>query len=689
MPGTTTLNPKFIERVTGKLKDESILSELSRHKITPKGTARSRKTQLQAYLIKRYTNPNGESWVNGAISEIDKQASTASSKSKKKKMRRLQRSILELSHNTVGKISQISEHVDEDPPREKMAKEVVPGSPRKKNSAKPEPSRSCECLTQPIRTLETGLLKIQQRVSDVEGNITHSGSDDLTAKFEKLERDSNTLLSAFNEQQSIIDTLVCDVIHLKSSQSQDKTVHPHTGQAPELQESTDDNLEAESRIAVLEKRLSDMGRENSMLTKKFSVAEEKLDNYEMCLQNKNKENIGLQALLSEKESTCKRLNSELSNSEKHRESIRKELVETISKLEYSEAEVLTLKNERSDLHKVIVEQEVRYCKLRDVAPSPKSQTDSKQVQLIHIDKEGPSSSGIIQKSNPPDPKSGQKAEKEVSDDKYPRGKGKQAKNPAEPPKSVKGSSSQTESAKKHSVSNSDSFPEQETANNTPLWKGDQTESDQNHRTRTHPTKCLLVHDEFHLNFDKHKFSSDYDISAIAMYRTKHILQSGSMVSKIKALKPESTILHIGHRDLWDGKTPEDVLNDVKQIVYKVMENTSTKLCISLVIPVTAHSFLNQQIKSYNEDLARFIGSVRRNSDYSNRLFTTDNRKLTDYLKKSVGTHGSEVKLTDKGENILWLLLKDSFDRSLGRYRRYETQRDSYRRSYNRNQNNND
>ena len=204
------------------------------------------------------------------------------------------------------------------------------------------------------------------------------------------------------------------------------------------------------------------------------------------------------------------------------------------------------------------------------------------------------------------------------------------------------------------------------------------------------TKCLLVHDKYHRNFDKNQFRSYYDVSTLALYRTKHILQSGSMISKIKALKSESTILHVGHHDLWDGISPEDVLNDVKQIIYKVLESTNTKLCVSLVIPVTAHKHVNNRIKIYNNDLARFISTVRKNSSYRDRLYTTDNRKLTDHVTKSVGAYGSEVKLNDKGENILWLMLRDSIDRTLGKDPYHEQQRDSYRNKYvNRNVNNND
>ena len=126
--------------------------------------------------------------------------------------------------------------------------------------------------------------------------------------------------------------------------------------------------------------------------------------------------------------------------------------------------------------------------------------------------------------------------------------------------------------------------------------------------------------------------SGYDITPLLMYRTNHVLQSGSMVSKIKALRPDSTILHIGHLDLWQGKGPDEILNDVKQIIYKVLETTDTKLCVSLVI---SHKHLNERIKLYNHDLVNFIKTVRVERRYNDRLFTTNNRKLTDDDVRSV------------------------------------------------------
>ena len=164
-----------------------------------------------------------------------------------------------------------------------------------------------------------------------------------------------------------------------------------------------------------------------------------------------------------------------------------------------------------------------------------------------------------------------------------------------------------------------------------------------------------------------------------MSRLKNILQAGSLVSKIKRTKPSVTILHVGHQELWEGKKAEDILNDTKQLIYKILENTETKLCMSLVIPVTCYEILNTKIKDYNAGLGQFVTFIRKQGVHSGRLFTADNRKLGNHVTRAVSAHGADVNLTPKGENLLWLILRDTIDRVAGPGRNVEMGRDSYRR----------
>ena len=56
------------------------------------------------------------------------------------------------------------------------------------------------------------------------------------------------------------------------------------------------------------------------------------------------------------------------------------------------------------------------------------------------------------------------------------------------------------------------------------------------RYRTH--KCMIVHDPFIKDFDSEKFSKWFDVTNIQFYSLNEILSKGSLVSKIKASKPE-------------------------------------------------------------------------------------------------------------------------------------------------------
>ena len=134
---------------------------------------------------------------------------------KKRKRKSFEKSILEL--NNARKDQKTSPEEDKGTTSEK---EVVPesiSSPTKTSKyPPPEPDKPCECLTLPIRTVENSLIAIQAKLSTAEEK-TDICYDHLAAKIDDLERNNTTLLSSINEQQSVVGTLVTDVLHIKSS----------------------------------------------------------------------------------------------------------------------------------------------------------------------------------------------------------------------------------------------------------------------------------------------------------------------------------------------------------------------------------------------------------------------------------------------------------------------------------------
>ena len=220
-----------------------------------------------------------------------------------------------------------------------------------------------------------------------------------------------------------------------------------------------------------------------------------------------------------------------------------------------------------------------------------------------------------------------------------------------------------------------------TVKDDPIRAGRPGPKNVNHHSS--PAQCLLVHDNFHSDFNANRFTRRFSMSFLRMSRFKQVLQSGCVTTKIKQLKPAVTVLHMGHQDLWDGKSVDEAIDSLKILTHKILEETETRLCVSLVIPVSGYSQLTEKIKEFNLRISRFIRNTRASTKYKDRLYSTDNSKLGEYTSRSVGANGVGIKLNVRGDELLWLRLRDSIDRTLGvemkgriTYRRKDLDRNS-------------
>ena len=64
-------------------------------------------------------------------------------------------------------------------------------------------------------------------------------------------------------------------------------------------------------------------------------------------------------------------------------------------------------------------------------------------------------------------------------------------------------------------------------------------------------------------------------------------------------------------------------------------------------------------------MSSFITDLRKNEQYKNRVFTENNDRLQTHIVRTVGPHGVKMKLSDRGEKLLWLNLKKGIERTLG------------------------
>ena len=186
--------------------------------------------------------------------------------------------------------------------------------------------------------------------------------------------------------------------------------------------------------------------------------------------------------------------------------------------------------------------------------------------------------------------------------------------------------------------------------------------------RYNKRKCLLVHDHFFADFDKSKFSNTFDIESLEESSVDKALKSGKIFSKLRSFKPEVVFIHLGLDDVRnDSISNEQLIDRFKQLIYKVLEcSESSKVCISLIIPIPGLPQLNKQISEVNEAITSFVTWLRSEYELENAVFTSSNIYLSAYIARRAGSHqGTDLFLTEKGLRKLWLLTRDSLQRTLG------------------------
>ena len=148
-------------------------------------------------------------------------------------------------------------------------------------------------------------------------------------------------------------------------------------------------------------------------------------------------------------------------------------------------------------------------------------------------------------------------------------------------------------------------------------------------------------------------------------RINEILKSRKVWNKVLISKPEMIILHVVLQDLGDGKSYEDVLNTMKQYSYKILEQSKSKLCISLIIPTFDYPALNKRIINLNKAIGDFVSVVRSDHKYADRIYTQINNKIARHIGRTVGPNGAFLKLSSRGHKLLWLKLRDALDNMQG------------------------
>ena len=180
-------------------------------------------------------------------------------------------------------------------------------------------------------------------------------------------------------------------------------------------------------------------------------------------------------------------------------------------------------------------------------------------------------------------------------------------------------------------------------------------------------KVLVVHDAFMNTFDPHLFSNWFEVSTMQHMSIDEIQRRGSIVNKIKQLQPEVAVFHLGYGDISKDIASDEIVSSYKKLIWDIVEKTDTKICISLMLPVPGLTKHNAKVKEINAQVQGFISSQIKRSDLRNRLFTSNNARLEAHMGTEMSPTYSRLipALSDRGHKIMWLILRDSINRSLG------------------------
>ena len=196
-------------------------------------------------------------------------------------------------------------------------------------------------------------------------------------------------------------------------------------------------------------------------------------------------------------------------------------------------------------------------------------------------------------------------------------------------------------------------------------RGNLTDAHQGRQGDKKQYKCLLVHDSFMDDFNKAKFSSWFDVSTTKFLTIDRLRSQGSLISKIKHIKPSVLVMHMGYGDILAGDDSESIIDNFKVVIYDILEKTESKLCISQIIPIKDNQNQSRKIDFINETISTFLSELRTQSKFKNRVFTSNNTKIGGFTKSSVGPNGRSTEIDAHGLAILWLNLRECINRSLG------------------------
>ena len=179
-------------------------------------------------------------------------------------------------------------------------------------------------------------------------------------------------------------------------------------------------------------------------------------------------------------------------------------------------------------------------------------------------------------------------------------------------------------------------------------------------------RVVLLHDGTYDKFDPSLFVSRYDVVVVHCPSLKKATTDNSILERVESLNPFSVLVHLGTKDIYDGRPVDTLLSEVNSLTLRLTKSAHT--CISLpIVPQAAglQGFVDK-ITEFNTLVADFVSSLRRTPQrgMTKKPFTCSKPMLTPVAR--VVTSAPYIVINSPaGQAKLWLKLRDALDRMSG------------------------
>ena len=110
------------------------------------------------------------------------------------------------------------------------------------------------------------------------------------------------------------------------------------------------------------------------------------------------------------------------------------------------------------------------------------------------------------------------------------------------------------------------------------------------------------------------------------------------------------------------KKKSGILNWLEDLILHLLLNSDAQICVSLIIPTSNNSVLNDRIALVNKEIIDYVSWLHsRDADARKRVFTYSNSSMSGQNNHSIITG---PQLTARGEKMLWIRLREGLRKAL-------------------------